>query len=74
MKDWLVTRPGLVRLVDELGYDGIEIWSQAFDAVGLDGVRRIVSGLRCEVASINPYFDFTSSRESFERSLEIAYT
>lgn len=74
MKDWLVTRPELVRLVDSLGYDGIEIWSQAFDAVGLEGVRQIVANLRCEVASINPYFDFTTSTETFDRSLEIART
>lgn len=74
MKDWLVTRPELVRLVDELGYDGIEIWAQAFDAVGLDGVRRLVAGLRCEVASVNPYFDFTTSPETFEQSMETART
>lgn len=72
MKDWLVSRPGLVQLIDDLGYDGIEIWSQAFDAVGLAGVRQIVSGLRCEVASINPYFDFTTSKETFDESLRIA--
>lgn len=72
MSDWLVTRPELVQLVDDLGYDGIEIWAQAFDAVGLSGVQRIVGPLRCEVASVNPYFDFTTSQESFEESLRIA--
>lgn len=70
--DWLVSQPKLVKLVDELGYDGIEIWAQAFDAVGLDKVQSIVADLNCEVASINPYLDFTGSEESYARSLEMA--
>ena len=70
--DWLVSRPELVKLVDELGYDGIEIWAQAFDAVGLDEVKGIVAQLSCEVASINPYLDFTGSEESYAESLETA--
>ena len=70
--DWLVSRPDLVELIDRLGYDGVEIWAQAFDAVGLDKVKSIVADLDCEVASVNPYFDFTDSEESYARSLKMA--
>lgn len=70
--DWLVTKPELVKVIDELGYDGIEIWAQAFDMVGIKEVKGIVDNLKCEVASVNPYFDFVSSEESYQNSLSIA--
>lgn len=67
-----VDHPDLVKLVDELGYDGIEIWAQAFDALGLEGVQQTLIGLGIEVAQVNPYFDFTSSNESYDESLKVA--
>ncbi|MGQ9631341.1 MAG: sugar phosphate isomerase/epimerase family protein [bacterium] len=72
--DWLATKPDLVRRIDELGYDGVEIWAQAFDAIGLDGVKRAIAPYKFEVASVNPYFDFTTSEETWEESLRIADT
>lgn len=72
MHDWLVERPELLKLVDELGYDGVEIWAKAFELVGLEGVQRIMDGVKCEVAAVNPYFDFTSSEETYEESLKVA--
>lgn len=68
----LVEMPQLVRLVAELGYDGIEISSRAFDAIGLDGVRETIAGLPIEVAQVNPWFDFTSSDESLAESINLA--
>ena len=70
-KDWLVTKPELVKHLDELGYDGVEIWAQAFEAVGIDGVEKIVAPFGFEVASVNPYFDFTSSDDAYDASLAI---
>jgi sugar phosphate isomerase/epimerase len=72
--DLFVTRPDIVRLVDELGYDGIEIWAQAFEKLGLSGVKAVTDSLNCQVTSVNPYFDFTTSEETYARSLDTAKT
>ena len=72
MKDWLVTKPRLVKTLDRLGYDGVEVWAQTFDILGVEGVEAALAPYRLEVASVNPYFDFTSSQESYDASLAIA--
>lgn len=69
-RDWLVSKPDLVKRLDELEYDGVEVWAQAFEAAGIEGVEKAVAPFGFEVASINPYFDFTTSDESFEESLK----
>jgi sugar phosphate isomerase/epimerase len=61
-----------LKRLDELGYDGVEIWAQAFEAGGIEGVEAAVAPHSFEVASVNPYFDFTSAEESYERSLNLA--
>ena len=43
-KDWAVSNPDLVRRLDELGYDGVEVWAQSFEAAGLSGVERALAG------------------------------
>ena len=68
--NWLLSRPDLVARLDELGYDGVEIWAHAFEEAGIDEVEKIVSRYRFETASVNPYFDFTSSENAFEKSLK----
>ena len=30
-KDWVVSKSDLVARLAELGYDGVEVWAQAFD-------------------------------------------
>lgn len=71
-RNWLGERPDLVKLLDELGYDGVEIWQQAFEVLGLEGVKEALKPYRLEVAAINPYFDFTTSEESYRESIESA--
>ena len=68
----LIHDPRLLARLDELGYDGVEVWGQAFDAIGLDGVEKTLEPYRFEVASVNPYFDFTTSDDSYQESLRIA--
>lgn len=70
--NWFVTKPELVKLVDELGFDGVEIWAQSFEEAGYDRIKEIMSSLRLEVASVNPYFDFTTSEETYQSSLKVA--
>lgn len=62
----------LLARLDELGYDGVEIWGYSFDERGLDGVAKAVEPYSFEVASVNPYFDFTTSDEAYDESLRIA--
>lgn len=71
-RNWLGEKPELVKLLDELGYDGVEIWQQAFEILGLEGVREALKPYRLEVAAINPYFDFTTSDTSYRDSIELA--
>lgn len=71
---WLVERPELLQVLDELGCDGVEIWPGAFEAVGLEGVQEILANYRFGVAALNPYLDFTSSEESWRESVERAQT
>jgi sugar phosphate isomerase/epimerase len=71
---WLVERPELLQVLDEVGCDGVEIWPAAFDAVGLEGVQEIVARYRFGVAALNPYLDFTASDESWRASVELAQT
>lgn len=70
-RDLISNRELLARL-DELGYDGVEVWAQAFDSLGLDGVTKELAPYTYEVASVNPYFDFTTSEASYHESLRIA--
>lgn len=68
----LISNPELLARLDELGYDGVEVWAQAFDTAGLHGVARALEPYEFEVASVNPYFDFTTSEETYRDSLRIA--
>jgi len=67
--DWIITRPDLVEYVQQVGYDGVEIWTQSFDNFGFEAVKEAVDALRCELIAVNPYFDFTTSAASMEKSL-----
>lgn len=71
---WVIERPELLKVLDEIGCDGVEIWQQAFEAVGLEGVVKTIEPYRFEVAALNPYMDFTTSEESFNESVKLAET
>ena len=71
---WVIEKPELLKALDEIGCDGVEIWQQAFEAVGLEGVAKKIEHYRFEVASLNPYMDFTTSEESFSESVKLAET
>ena len=71
---WTIDRPELLKVLDEIGCDGVEIWQQAFEAVGLEGVTKSIEPYSFEVAALNPYMDFTTSEDSFSESLKLAGT
>lgn len=69
---WLVERPELLQVLDEVDCEGVEIWPAAFDTVGLEGVQKTIAKHRFAVAALNPYLDFTASEESWQESVEMA--
>ena len=62
---------GLGRLA-ELGYDAVELWQQTLDAWNLDELESLLNGLGLGVAQVCPYFDFTGSRDDWDRSIRDA--
>ena len=71
---WAIERPELLKVLDEIGCDGVEIWQQAFESVGLEGVVKNIEPYSFEVAALNSYMDFTTSEESFSESVKLAET
>ena len=71
-KEWIVDSPDLIRRLDELGYDGVEVWAQGFEKGGLEGVQAALAPYSLEVISVNPYFDFTTSEDTYAESQKIA--
>jgi len=71
---WVIEKPELLECLDEIGCDGVEIWQQAFESIGLEGVIKKIEPYSFEVAALNPYMDFTTSEESFSESLKLAET
>ncbi|HIE29729.1 TPA: sugar phosphate isomerase/epimerase [Candidatus Poribacteria bacterium] len=71
---WVIERPELLKVLDEIDCDGVEIWQQAFEAIGLKGVVEKIEPYSFEVAALNPYMDFTTSEESFSESVKLAET
>lgn len=69
--DWAATKPDLLNELDRLGFDGVEIWAKGVEVLGGDGLEQIVNRHSFEIASLNPYFDFTTSDETFRRSLDV---
>lgn len=67
----LIDDAKLLARLDELGYDGVEVWGYTFDKLGVDGVRETLAPYGFEMASVNPYFDFTTSDETYEDSLRM---
>jgi sugar phosphate isomerase/epimerase len=61
-----------IDLVSTLGYDGIEYWKQYLDHANLDWVRRVSEAAGLTIVQICPYFDFTTSRETYDESLREA--
>ena len=50
----------------ELGYDGIELWQQYLCNADLGWVRSIADGHDLEIVQICPYFDFTTSQDTWD--------
>lgn len=69
--DWAAARPDLLNELDRLGFDGVEIWAKGVELLGGDGLEEIADRHSFEIASLNPYFDFTTSEETLGRSLEV---
>ena len=61
-----------IALCGKLGYDGIEFWKQYLDTADLDWVRRACADANLEIFQVCPYFDFTESKESYEKTLREA--
>ncbi|HEY8885553.1 MAG TPA: sugar phosphate isomerase/epimerase family protein [Chloroflexota bacterium] len=56
----------------QLGYDGIELWKQYLDVADLGWVRDACAAAGLEIVQLCPYFDFTTSPETYEASLSQA--
>ena len=58
----------------ELGYDGIELWQQYLCHADLAWVRSTADEHGLEIVQICPYFDFTTSQATWDRSIRDAET
>ena len=67
--DWFATKPELVELLGTLNYDAVEIWPQAIAALGIEAVRERLAETGLAAASVNTYFNFTESQETYDQSL-----
>jgi 3-dehydroshikimate dehydratase len=56
----------------ELGYDGVEIWEQYLINADLSWVRAITQEHHLEIVQVCPYFDFTTSEKTWNKSIEDA--
>jgi len=61
-----------ISLCGKLGYDGIDLWKQYLDVADLGWVREACAAAGLEIMQVCPYFDFTTSRETYEASLREA--
>jgi sugar phosphate isomerase/epimerase len=65
----------ILPIIAEAGYDGVEIWNDhlmTLPAEQREQVAKQLQQLGLKVALISPYFDFTTSEESAEQSLQRA--
>jgi sugar phosphate isomerase/epimerase len=62
----------LLEALDETGCDGIELWPFAFESGELDHVKEVVAAHTFEIAALCPYTDFTTSDETWQKSVEMA--
>ena len=58
----------------ELGYDGIELWQQYLCHADLGWVRSVTAEHDLRIVQICPYFDFTTSQATWDRSIRDAET
>jgi sugar phosphate isomerase/epimerase len=58
----------------ELGYDGLELWEQYLKEADLGWVKAITDEHDLEIVQICPYFDFTTSLETWDKSIRDAET
>jgi sugar phosphate isomerase/epimerase len=58
----------------DLGYDGVEIWEQYLVHADLSWVKEITREHHLEIVQICPYFDFTTSDVTWNKSIKDAET
>lgn len=58
----------------ELGYHGIELWEQYLSHEDLKWVRAIAEEHNLEIVQVCPYFDFTTTRQTWDKSIRDAET
>ena len=56
----------------QMGYDGLEFWEQYLPNADLKWLKEIMDAHRLEIVQICPYFDFTTSSETWEQSIRDA--
>ncbi len=61
-----------ISLAGELGYDGIEFWKQYLDDADLEWTRRATEEQGLQIVQVCPYFDFTTSSDTYEETLREA--
>ena len=50
----------------QMGYDGLEFWEQYLPGADLKWLKGIMDAHHLEIVQICPYFDFTTSSETWE--------
>ena len=53
----------------QMGYDGLEFWEQYLPNADLKWLKGIMDTHHLEIVQICPYFDFTTSSETWEQSI-----
>lgn len=61
-----------ITLCGKLGYDGIEFWKQYLDKADLGWVKDACANAGLEIVQVCPYFDFTTSPETYDETLREA--
>ena len=56
----------------EMGYDGLEFWEQYLSGADLSWLKETMDSESLEIVQICPYFDFTTSSETWDQSLSNA--
>ena len=56
----------------QMGYDGLEFWEQYLPGADLKWLKGIMDAHHLEIVQICPYFDFTTSSETWDQSIRDA--
>ena len=61
-----------IPVLAEMGYDGLEFWEQYLSSADLGWLKKTMDSLGLEIVQICPYFDFTTSSQTWDQSIRDA--